>query len=523
MGQEKLHKNQDDRRNLCDEKLIADYKIGYDPAINCIIIPHTKYYCTRRMITNDKKLRFCKNLTGVSPMLFNADCMKTAEFVFVVEGAMNAMSIIKTGIQAVAIGATSNVKLFINEVKALDKEPAFIILTDSDDAGEKAAVKIKESLRKLNIFHTQTHLPNKQDANDMLRSDETELKNFLEKTITETKEKLENWKSKITEKSAQIDNQQYEYTPPEDTNLPENDPYIKLPIPIPNELKFICPEGYSITMDGVWKQGKKEWIRVTHKPTLIIKKIENIDKNIHQQEIAVYNVVKKKWNYFIANDSDILNTRKITKFGDSGLDVMSTKASLMVNYLNSFYYENLNNIPTVDSVSQLGWRGNDFVYPNSDNNDYVIDIDDDGESIEIFGMKGDKKKYLSYYEKVTNASNYARFAVGASLAAPLVEPLHCRSMIAHLGGKSGGGKSALLNFTCSLFANPDYGVTSFNSTFVALERRLVAMKNFPVFIDETAVLYETICLSGGKIGLTLELNAEVLAQAIGAQFADLTL
>ena len=33
-------------RNLYDEKLIADYKIGYDPEIKCIIVPHTKYYCT---------------------------------------------------------------------------------------------------------------------------------------------------------------------------------------------------------------------------------------------------------------------------------------------------------------------------------------------------------------------------------------------------------------------------------------------------------------------------------------------
>lgn len=48
-------------------------------------------------------------------------------------------------------------------------------------------------------------------------------------------------------------------------------------------------------------------------------------------------------------------------------------------------------------------------------------------------------------------------------------------------------------------------------------------KSFPTFIDETAVLFETICLSGGKIGLTLELNAERLAAAVNAQFADLTL
>ena len=47
-------------------------------------------------------------------------------------------------------------------------------------------------------------------------------------------------------------------------------------------------------------------------------------------------------------------------------------------------------------------------------------------------------------------------------------------------------------------------------------------KEFPTFIDETAVLFETFCVSGGKVGLTLELNAEHLAQAIQAQFADLT-
>lgn len=48
-------------------------------------------------------------------------------------------------------------------------------------------------------------------------------------------------------------------------------------------------------------------------------------------------------------------------------------------------------------------------------------------------------------------------------------------------------------------------------------------KSFPTFIDETAVLFDTICLSGGKIGLTLELNAEQLAEVISAKFADLTL
>lgn len=48
-------------------------------------------------------------------------------------------------------------------------------------------------------------------------------------------------------------------------------------------------------------------------------------------------------------------------------------------------------------------------------------------------------------------------------------------------------------------------------------------KSFRTFIDETALLFDTFCISGGKIGLTLELNAEDLASAIKAIFADLTL
>jgi len=48
-------------------------------------------------------------------------------------------------------------------------------------------------------------------------------------------------------------------------------------------------------------------------------------------------------------------------------------------------------------------------------------------------------------------------------------------------------------------------------------------KCFPTFIDETAALYDTFFISGGKIGLTLELNAKILAENINAEFADLTL
>ena len=50
----------------------------------------------------------------------------------------------------------------------------------------------------------------------------------------------------------------------------------------------------------------------------------------------------------------------------------------------------------------------------------------------------------------------------------------------------------------------------------------VGMKKlFPTFIDETAILFEKIFVSGGKVGLNLEISPEDLAGYVSADFADL--
>ena len=47
-------------------------------------------------------------------------------------------------------------------------------------------------------------------------------------------------------------------------------------------------------------------------------------------------------------------------------------------------------------------------------------------------------------------------------------------------------------------------------------------KAFPTFIDETAQLFDSICVSAGKIGVQVELNPDDLCQLTGAQYAPLT-
>ena len=51
----------------------------------------------------------------------------------------------------------------------------------------------------------------------------------------------------------------------------------------------------------------------------------------------------------------------------------------------------------------------------------------------------------------------------------------------------------------------------------------IAMKKqYPTYIDETAILYDFFGVSAGAKGLELELNAEDLASFINAEFRDLT-
>ncbi len=47
-------------------------------------------------------------------------------------------------------------------------------------------------------------------------------------------------------------------------------------------------------------------------------------------------------------------------------------------------------------------------------------------------------------------------------------------------------------------------------------------KQFPTYIEELAILQDQICISAGKRGLQILLNAEDLIPLIGAQFADIT-
>ena len=82
-----------------------------------------------------------------SPKPFNFPVMDGAEKpVFVVEGQADALSLAEVGVNAVALCSTSNVRDFIEQLKAAMVYPQFVLMLDNDATGQKAEDSLLKGL-----------------------------------------------------------------------------------------------------------------------------------------------------------------------------------------------------------------------------------------------------------------------------------------------------------------------------------------------------------------------------------------
>lgn len=160
------------------------FKIGYveswrhpkapnAPASPRLIIPTSKesYLArdTREHIPEEQK-PYSKSKVG-SIHIFNAKALQTAtKPIFIVEGELDALSIIEVGGEAVALGTTTKVKSLLELLKTKKPEQPLIISLDNDEAGEKAYKELSEGLQGLNIpFYRLNPAGEYKDANEALQ------------------------------------------------------------------------------------------------------------------------------------------------------------------------------------------------------------------------------------------------------------------------------------------------------------------------------------------------------------------
>ena len=249
-----------------------------------------------------------------------------------------------------------------------------------------------------------------------------------------------------------------------------------------------CPINLTIPHNFVFEDGgifNHKLEVASYTPIVVTRIFENLDENNSQKyEIQYRDNQSGIWKKIIADKSCFADSKKIVGLSDSGLDVTTYSAKVLIPFISAMVTTNKGKIPVVNSYTQPGWKGKGFkkfIYPPSDEN-YILDSADvDVER--TFTIKGDSKEWLKYYEEAINYK-YFRLIFGFSLLAPITELFSLRNMMAHLFGRSGGGKTAAIKLAASAFADPKYYIQNFNATHNFIIRIAVSFNNLPFFINE---------------------------------------
>lgn len=143
---------------------------------------------TRPDVEKGTKLRVGKTT------LFNLEAMSTTKTcLWVVEGEIDAMSIVEVGSEAVAIGSTSRAKKFVEKIQNQRPTAHLVLGFDSDNAGQKCTEIISEGLTALDVpFTIMSGFLGCKDANAALCKNKEEFCKMvkdIEKKIEETKER----------------------------------------------------------------------------------------------------------------------------------------------------------------------------------------------------------------------------------------------------------------------------------------------------------------------------------------------
>ena len=163
------------------EATINNFLLGYEPnyckgtggeAWQALIIPTGKSsFIARNTAPNaEKKQRYRKNGGSV---IYNRRALKEADKpIFVVEGEIDALSIIEVGGFAVALGSTANSRAFIKLIEAAPPTQPLLLCLDNDAEGQNTSDFIAEELTRLKApFYRVDIYGDSKDANEALIKD----------------------------------------------------------------------------------------------------------------------------------------------------------------------------------------------------------------------------------------------------------------------------------------------------------------------------------------------------------------
>lgn len=170
------------------DKTATLYNVGYDSNFKragvdwkALIIPTGAGSFVARNTDKTATDRYRK--VG-SSQLFNIKACEGTDSVFIVEGEIDALSIMEAGYKAVALGSTANHRKFTEYVEAKKPQNTFIIALDNDEAGSKTEKELTEKLKELKAkFITANITGDYKDANEILQANKQGFITSLQEAI----------------------------------------------------------------------------------------------------------------------------------------------------------------------------------------------------------------------------------------------------------------------------------------------------------------------------------------------------
>lgn len=240
---------------------------------------------------------------------------------------------------------------------------------------------------------------------------------------------------------------------------------------------------YGITREGAYGS---EIVACVH-PIMPVERLVNIDTGIEKLRIAYRK--GRQWRSMIFERKQLASASSIVGLSDYGVAVTSENAKYLVQYIHDIENLNYELIPEHNSVSRLGWIGQNEFSP------YVDDLIYDGNvSFQHFydsvTQKGTLQGWIGFVRDIRAEGNIpTKIVLAASFASVLVKPCNCLPFFVHLWNGSGNGKTVALMLAASVWANPAVGeyIHTFDATDVGQELSAGFVNSLPLILDELQI------------------------------------
>ena len=111
---------------------------------------------------------------------------------------------------------------------------------------------------------------------------------------------------------------------------------------------------YTCSINGITDRFNTKFSYI---PVIPVERYINEDTKKEKVKIIFYK--ENEWRELIVDKSQLSINQKLLLLTEDGLDVTSENVKYYINYFNEIM--NINNIKKLDSISQIGWKENDFV------------------------------------------------------------------------------------------------------------------------------------------------------------------